>query len=142
MRYRVTGHDEHTRKPIELTIDAETEPAAWRDAKSRGLIIKSVEPAPDARRPLDASPHSEPVTVRIEPGHVQLIELTAKPWKALFALSLLVLTLGLAWGTWSLLRTPRTLAHPPLTAWLGGAVTLLGLLGLLIARLGAWWRHG
>lgn len=147
MRFRVIGQDDSTRKPIELTLDAPDEPAARRDAESRAIIIKSIEalapppglaPAPGA---LQQAPH-QPVLVRIEPGHVQLIELTAKRWKLLFAASSIALLGGLVWGSWALFRTPQTLARPPLTAWLAGVLAALGLVGILAARLGAWWKHG
>lgn len=140
MRFRVTGSDEKTRASIELVVEAESEAAAWRDAKRRGMIIKSVERADDPSLALRAL--KEPIPVRIDPGHIQLIEQTAKRWKGLLAISLLVMTIGVALGGWMLLRSPRSLAHPPAGAWIGGALALLGLAGVIAARLGAWWKHG
>jgi hypothetical protein len=125
MRYRIFGQDESTRRPIELTIDAPDEPAARGDAKARGVIISRIEP--EGRAPRE---------------HVQLIELTAKRWKFLFAVSAVVFTLSLILAIYFLMRTPRTLAHPPLSAILFSALAAVGLLGLFAARLAAWWHHG
>lgn len=139
MRFRIVGTDAATNKPVELTLDAADEAAARAEASKRKVIAVRVEPAPDAASPA-RSP--EPLLVRIEPGHVQLIERTAKRWKGLLLVSLLVLTFGAVIGGYFLLRSPRSLAHPPALAWIGGAAALIGLMGVVIARLGAWWHHG
>lgn len=130
MRYRVIGTDAKSKKPIEIVIDAADESAARADATGRGVIVERISTA------------AEPVVVRIEPGHVQLIELTGKRWKGLLLASLALMVLGLLVGGWSLLRDPRSFAHPPLMAWVGGVITLIGLIGVVIARVGAWWGHG
>lgn len=136
MRYRITGIDASSTKPVEIVIDAADEAAARADASRRGIRAERVE------RDLDPGPRSEPVLVRLEPGQTVLVELTAKRWKALLMISLLLLTLGVLFGGYAVLRDPRSLSHPPLLAWIGGAIALIGLFGVLVARLGAWWKHG
>lgn len=84
----------------------------------------------------------EPVLVRLEPGYIQTIEQTGKTWKALLAVSLLLLTLGVGACSWSVMTHPNPWRHPPALAIVGGAVALAGFAGVLIARIGAWWRHG
>lgn len=126
----------------------------WNDVDFWQLPLRDQQhhpsPLPEPRTPLAApaaapspAPRApEPVTVRIDPGHVQLIELTHKRWKAMLLLSLAVFLVGISLSLWMIARSPRLLSHP--TFGLGVAVTLVGagLLGLLVARLGAWWRHG
>ncbi len=130
MRYRVIGTDAKSKKPIEMVIDAADEAAARADAAARGVAVERI------------STSAEPVVVRIEPGHVQLIELTAKKWKGLLLASLAVMAIGVVIGGWFLLRDPRSLAHPPAAAWVGGVLAVIGLAGVVVARVGAWWGHG
>jgi hypothetical protein len=148
MRYRVIGTDAKSKKPIEVIIDAADEAEARADAAGRGVVVERVEAAEMTAK---ASPGPsltlgvrgiEPVLVRVEPGHVQLIELTAKKWKGLLLVSLGVMVVGVVVGGWFLLRDPRSFAHPPVMAWIGGVVSLIGLLGVVVARVGAWWGHG
>lgn len=138
MHYRIKGTDERTRARVELLIDAPNEPAAWRDAKSRGLIVSSIEPtdAIDARRP------DEPVTVRLAPGQVLLTERTAKTWKGLFAISALLLVTGLCAAVWIVAREPRNLSHPTIALWFSLAAAGVGCVGVFTGRLAAWWHHG
>jgi hypothetical protein len=130
MRYRVIGTDAKSKKPIEIIIDAADDAAARADAGGRGVTVERISTA------------AEPVVVRIEPGHVQLIELTAKRWKGLLLASLAAMGLGLLVGGWFVLRDPRSLSHPPVMAWVGGVAAIIGLIGVVIARVGAWWGHG
>jgi hypothetical protein len=127
VRYRVLGTDESSRAPVDLTIEAKDEPAARRDAARRSIIVREVReaPAPEPR-----------------PAPLILIERTAKRWKAMMALALLVFIAGTALAAWLLLRSPRALAHPSPAAWAALGAATLGLAGLLLARLGAWWHHG
>lgn len=138
--------DAKTKGPIDLVIEAADERAARADAAGRGIEVNRVEAVRNAApagsgSSLTAGDH-EPVLVRIEPGHVQLIELTGKRWKGLMLISLALLLVGTIAGGWFMLRSPRSLAHPPAGAWIGGIVALVGLMGVIVARLGAWWRHG
>ena len=153
MRYRVIGTDTKTKKPIEMVIEAADEGAARADAASRGVEVERVEAATrevettaPARTPslavgVPGQPR-EPVLVRMEPGYVQLIELTGKRWKGLLLVSLAVLLVGVVVGGWFLVRDPRSLAHPPVMVWVGGVVAVLGFLGVVMARVGAWGGHG
>ncbi len=125
MKYRVIGTDSKTKASVELILDAADEAAARADSAARGIAVERVVPADDPRTP-----------------RIQLIELTAKKWKGLFLFSAATLLAGAMLGGWLLLRTPQSLAHPPIGAWIGGAIALLGLAGVVAARLGAWWHHG
>lgn len=153
MRYRVIGVDAKTKKPIEMVIEAADEAAARADAGARGMGVERVEAAGPpvevtaaARTPFLAggAPEQprEPVVVRLEAGQVVLVELTGKRWKGLLLVSLAVMVVGVMVGGWFVMRDPRSLAHPPVTAWIGGVVALVGFVGVVTARVGAWWGHG
>ena len=148
MRYRVIGSDAKSKKPIELVIEAADEGAARADSAARGVVVERVvgaeaganeKPGPS---PMVGVRDGGPVVVRMEPGYVQLIELTGKRWKGLLVVSLAMMTVGVIVGGWFVLRDPRSLAHPPLMAWVGGVLAIAGLVGVVIARVGAWWGHG
>lgn len=142
MRYRITGTDEKSRAPIELILEAASEAAAWKDASSRGVIVRAVEAAERAAAPTSIAAGPEPLTVRIEPGHVQLIELTHKRWKSVLVVSLLLVVAGAGLAGWLVLRDPRVIDRPPMLLWGGAGLFVLGLAGLVIGRVGAWWYHG
>ena len=98
----------------------------------------------DCQRTLGAAasqPTAAPITVVVERPRVQLIERTAKFWKAQVVLALLLMLLGLGMtgvGVYLMLYPP--IAHGSLA--LGGVVLCVGFIWLLIARAGAWWEHG
>lgn len=144
MRYRIVGTNSATSAPFELALEAETEPAARAVALSMGVTPSSI--TPDDRALAHAlapapSPAPHPILVRLEEGTVVTVQLTSKPWKALLALSFLALAGGAGASLWLVARQPRLLDHP--TFWFLACLTLagLGLLGVLVARLGAWWYH-
>ncbi|MDX2114111.1 MAG: hypothetical protein SFZ24_00640 [Planctomycetota bacterium] len=137
MRYRVIGSDEHSRRPVELLLEAADEAAARRDASARGVIVRSVQ-----ELPAGAGLGGEALLVRLEPGHVQLIERTGKLWKGLLLASALLVAAGLGLAVWMIAGDPRLLGRPSLMVWLGVVLAAAGLIGLVAARAGAWWFHG
>jgi hypothetical protein len=153
MRYRIVGTNSATSAPVELALEAETEPAARAAALSMGVTPSSITPADRTLAPALASTPpaastapppprpAEALLVRLEEGTVVTVQLTSKPWKALLALSFLALAVGAGASLWLVARQPRLLDHP--TFWFLACLTLagLGLLGVLVARLGAWWYH-
>jgi len=137
MRYRITGTDQQSRSAVEMYLEAPSDAAAWKDAAARGIIVKSVEPQGSAPIPSET-----PLLVRIEPGHVQLIERTHKFWKGLLVLSALLCVTGLVLGMWLVAGDARQLSHPSLLFIICLIIAGVGLIGMLIARIGAWWYHG
>lgn len=135
MRFRIRGVDISTSLPLELFLEADDEVGARRRCHELGVREETIGPA------ASASPQ-EPVLVRLEPGYVQTIEQTGKPWKALLLVSLGLLTLGVASCSWAVVRDPRALTHPPLLSVTGATLAIVGLAGVISARLGAWWKHG
>ena len=138
MRFRIVGHEVTGAQPIELGLDADSAQQARRRAIELGVRVESVSEI-DARAP---GAGIEPVLVRMEPGYIQTIERTGKPWKALLLISLVFLTLGVASCSWAVVRDPRALSHPPLLSVSGATLAIVGLAGVLVARIGAWWKHG
>lgn len=127
--------------PIEMTLEAVDEPAARRRCLEQGIRVTSV--TPEATTGAIGSVIAEkPVLVRLEPGYIQTIEQTGKVWKALLLVSLVILTLGITSCSWSVIRDPRALTHPPLLSFIGAALAIVGLAGVIFARIGAWWKHG
>lgn len=146
MRYAILGTKSDSKEEVRLTIDAPDPLAARAEAKAQGIDVVRLEPIDEepgtvGRADDDAAPR-EPVLVRIEPGYVQTIERTGKTWKAFLLVGWLLLALGATTCGWSLLRDPSAAGGPPLLAWMGGAVALVGLAIFLFGRLGAWWFHG
>lgn len=84
----------------------------------------------------------EPVLVRIAPGSVQTIERTGKLWKGIMAAAALLFIVGVAGCALAVVRDPRAVTHPPLLSWIGGTTALVGFIGLLVGKVGAWWFHG
>ncbi len=144
MRYRIVGIDPDTRHELALIVDAPSDAAAERVARSRGIDVSSVRPESDADAPGDEHPGSEPKVILTAPapGSVQTIELTGKPWKAILLLGAALMILGLGAGSYALLSDPRALTSPPLLAYLGAGAFIGGLLVFIVGRLGAWWYHG
>lgn len=134
MRFRVIGHDVSSGQPLEALLDASSTQVARRRAAELGLKADSIT---------SAQPQApDPVLVRLEPGYVQTIEQTGKTWKALLLASLMLLTLGVGACSWSVMRDPDVIRSPSIVAIVGATLGLAGLVGVLIARVGAWWWHG
>jgi len=74
--------------------------------------------------------------VPVQPPPVQSVELTAKKWKAAMLISALMMVVGL----------PLAIFCGQAGGSAGVAIGVLlaaaGLIGWLIARIGAWWFHG
>lgn len=134
MRFRVQGADISTGERLELLLEAPDEKAARRRANESGLRVESVVEAPPKS--------AEPMLVRMEPGYIQTIEQTGKTWKALLLVSLVLLTLGIGSCSWAVMRDPRALTRPPLLSISGATLAIVGLAGVIVARVGAWWKHG
>lgn len=140
MRFRIVGHEVTSDRPIELGLDADSAPDARRRAIELGVRVESVTESP-AFAPGDQAAQT-PVLVRMEPGYIQTIEKTGKTWKALLLVSLVLLTLGVASCSWAVMRDPRALTRPPLLSISGATLAIVGLAGVITARIGAWWKHG
>lgn len=148
MRYRIIGTHAKQEGTIEEVVEAASESQARAIAAKRGIAVRSVEPAPEPSPASSTQPRissddpEKPVLVRIEPGYVQTIERTGKRWKGLMLIGALALIGGTTSCGWLVVRDPRALSDPPMLAWVGGAIALVGLLVLLVGRIGAWWHHG
>lgn len=127
-----------TGRAVEVVAEAPSVEGALRQAVEMGVRAGSLAPAAEERE----GGSGAPVLVRIERGYVQTIQLTARPWKAAIALSLTIMVTGISACSWAVVRDPRALTDPPLMAMIGAGLFAIGLAGLIVARVGAWWRHG
>ena len=148
MRYRIVGRDEKTKRPMTLIVDAPTANDAEDIARGRGVAPESTEPEPKETPKADPATASadsgddEPVLVRMEPGYVQTIERTGKPWKGVLLIGALLMLAGVGSCGVILLSDPRHISHPPITVWIAGGIALAGFIVFIVGRFGAWWFHG
>lgn len=128
MRYRITALDRQTGRPVDLTLDAAGPEQAERLAAARGLDVASVRP--EAAAP---APRAEPVVT---------IQRTAKRWKSLVLVAVLIMLLG---AILAVIDITANFAYPDRIGDLaipGAIVFALGITTLLAARLLIWWHHG
>lgn len=150
MQFRITGIERETGRRVEFILDAADEAAVRVEADRRGIRDSRIErgEAPDPAEsaappdPLRAPSQAEPVLVRMEPGYVQTIQLTGKGWKGLMAFALVLFLAGMAVSGWLVMGSPRQLSHPSVLLVISLLTSGIGMVLLLVARLGAWWHHG
>lgn len=121
----------HCQKPI-----GQLEPVyAWNEKVICGDCEKTLESVSSQRPPTTRE------SVFHQPTGVQLIERTSKFWKFQIVLGLLVTLIGLLLAG---VGVYRFVIPPATTNWfgMGGVVTLIGIVWLVLAKAGAWWDHG
>lgn len=163
MLYRIKGANRHTGMDVTLTIEADTDADARRQAADAGLLISTVTeiqqapphtahaPAPAFHARRDPAPRREPRrAARGRQGGVVTTQRTGKFWKLLTLVGVLSVLIGggmLAVGLSSEASMPvadgATVPSGELgTAGMGMLLLMLGVPTFIFARLGAWWFHG
>lgn len=145
MKYEVRGAHKDTGDESLLTIEAPTPTEAADRAASMGFYVSDVRPAQlgGASRAGSRHPAGTPGTVK-----VQTIQKTGKVWKAMGLVGFLLLATGLACIVIFFANAEKLDDGSGSDGWLalagllGFLGTPVGLLTLVIARIGAWWNHG
>ncbi|MFH0981679.1 MAG: hypothetical protein V2A79_09090 [Planctomycetota bacterium] len=145
MRFRVIGLERGTGDPVDITFDAPTPSAAEEKANRMGVMVERIDLTETALAPLPppptqaapTAPSGRPLVVRPVPT-VQTIEKTGKIWKAIQLLSACAMIIGIPMVCSSVSSGPS--ASPP--SPVGILLALLGFLGVIVGRVGAWWYHG
>jgi len=125
-----------TGRVVEMVVESAGVEVAVRQAVEMGVRADSIGPAVVGEGVESA------VLVRMAPGQVQTIERTGKSWKAGILVSLVALTAGIGACSWAVVRDARALTDPPVMSVVGAGIFVMGLAGLIVSRVGAWWRHG
>lgn len=136
MKWRVRGSLGEKRQTSVL-VEAPDAHSALSTAQKMGLDVLGVE--------LEETPSVEPGAPPRAPVEVQLpvlIERTGKRWKAMLGVSSLLVVLGMSCAGLIVARQPRAIGDWPVGLLLSLAAAALGLVGIIWARLGAWWHHG
>jgi len=134
MRYRITALDRQTGRPVELTLDAQGPEQAERLAAARGLDVASVRPVAVTQE--EAAPPAP-----ADDG-VVTIQRTAKRWKFLVLIAVLIMLLG---AMLAVIDIAGNFAYPDRIGDLaipGAIVFALGIATLVLARVLIWWHHG
>lgn len=139
MKWRVSG-SLGERGHESVVVEAPDAQSALQAASERGLRVLSIEP--DEPPTGGAAGPAEPCRGLTRARPPILIERTGKRWKALLAISALLLAAGSLGAGVIVARHPRAIGDWPAGLLVCLVVGALGIAGLVWARLGAWWFHG